>query len=656
VINAIAELGKYEKANNPNIKSNFDIWLEDSYDENSYPHLLLIEFKKEKNEDKEGLFDEDWKWVFSKIDYREHSSNLKSKLLYKRGSSRGTDKTPTCKTAKNIVGSFNQKIKSWFSQNQNNSFLKENDNNFIKMIHTELDLKSSEIITEIKEKSEQLSNGGIVLTTVFIENDKQRFIGDYDFFSKFITEESKIDYKYSKTFKNHSFSEDKLCSICNMNKAEVYGYFTSLKFYNVDKPGMVTGGFDQSKSWKNYPICLDCALDVELGIKMMDKNFIFNFYGLRYYLIPKTTNEKGNDDILDEIIHYKKSQRINDKDRLRITNAEDDVFDILQEQENNATFTLLFFEKPQKSVFRILSSIEDVLPSRIKELFETKDFVDKLFIFRNEQSNEGNSLYKFNFGTLNNVFPFRLKKQKLVGKHKYYLQCVENIFNDDKIDYNFLIQNAMDFIRKLFIHYENKIDTDDSFFFYNSFWKKFEVNQSHIKAITLTNFMLINFLNKLNLFRLKNKEDEMDRQFYESFEINSKEELESKVELFFENFKEFFVNDVHQSIFLVGVLSQFLLNIQQRERGATPFRSKLKGLKMDGRDITALVPEIIDKLEQYKSNYYVPLENLISKYIISAGDFRKWNMPIDEMNYIFVLGMNLSKYFKIKSEEKKEEE
>ena len=149
----------------------------------------------------------------------------------------------------------------------------------------------------------------------------------------------------------------------------------------------------------------------------------------------------------------------------------------------------------------------------------------------------------------------------------------------------------------------------------------------------------------------------MDNQFYESFEIKSKEELESKVELFFENFKEFFVNDVHRSIFLVGVLTQFLLNIQKNPevRGATPFRSKLKGLKMDARDISTLLPEIMDKLEQYNKNFYVPFEKLTSKYLVSAGNFRNWNLSIDEMNYIFVLGMNLSKYFKIKSEEIKEE-
>ena len=151
----------------------------------------------------------------------------------------------------------------------------------------------------------------------------------------------------------------------------------------------------------------------------------------------------------------------------------------------------------------------------------------------------------------------------------------------------------------------------------------------------------------------------MDRQFFNSFEIESKEQLEGKTELFFDNFKDFFSTDIHCSIFLIGVLSQLLLNIQRNKRGATPFRSKLKGLKMDGRDITALVPEMIDKLEQYDSNYYVSLENLIAliaKYLLSAGNFRRWNLSVDEMNFVFVLGMSLSKYLKIKSEEPKTEE
>ena len=626
MINAIAELGKYEKNKHPEM-SNFDIWLEDSYDENKYPHLLLIEFKKEKNEDKDGLFDEDWKWVFNKIDYQEHSTNLKSKLLYKRGKgSNGPDLTPTSKVTE-LEKTFKKKIMKWFESNKNYDSLDDTEKYFLTSIETEFKEKSDEILLQLKEKSESIDNNGFVLSISFLENGKQKFIGDIDFFAKFITEKSKVDYKYSKTFNRYSFSENKLCSICKTNQPEIFGYFTSLKFYNVDKSGMVTGGFDQSKSWKNYPVCLNCALNIELGMKMMEQNFLFNFYGLRYYLIPKFTNETDRDEIIETILEYKTNPKITDSDRIRITNAENEVFDLLQEQKNNVTFNLLFFEKPQKSVFRILALIEDVLPSRIRQLFATKDLVDNMIFFK--EYREGKQMFRFNFGILRTFFPNSKKEGNF---DKYFLEITNKIFGDKRIGYGFLIEQIIYHLRNCFV--------EDQYFWFHS----------------LQSFMLLNFLNELNLFRLKNKEVEMDNQFYESFEIKSKEELEPKVELFFENFKEFFPTDIQRSIFLMGILSQFLLNIQKNERGATPFRSKLKGLKMDARDISTLLPEIIEKLEQYNKNYYVPLENLISKYLISAGNYKDWRLSIDEMNYIFVLGMNLSKYFKIKTEEKKEEE
>ena len=144
----------------------------------------------------------------------------------------------------------------------------------------------------------------------------------------------------------------------------------------------------------------------------------------------------------------------------------------------------------------------------------------------------------------------------------------------------------------------------------------------------------------------------MDQSFFKTFKIETKEKFEEKVELFFNNFSDFFTHDAYHGIFLMGVLAQFLLNIQQNERNATPFRSRLKGLKMDARDISYLLPEIIEKLEQYGSNFYRPLENLISKYLISAGHYSSWRVSIDEMNFIFVLGMNLSRYFKVRTDDK----
>ena len=148
----------------------------------------------------------------------------------------------------------------------------------------------------------------------------------------------------------------------------------------------------------------------------------------------------------------------------------------------------------------------------------------------------------------------------------------------------------------------------------------------------------------------------MDKTFYDSFKIKSNSEFEPKIAVFFDNFSDFFTSDAHCGIFLLGVLTQFLLNIQMRERGATPFRSRLKGLKMDAREVSWLLPEIISKLEQYKANYYRPLEVAVSKYLVSAGTLNRSNIPVDEVNFIFALGMTLSPYFKIRQENDVENE
>ena len=616
MINSIAELGRFEKTKNPDLTS-FDIWLEDSFDNGKYPNLFLIEFIKA-----------DSKWVFNKIDVRENSTKLKSKLLYKFGSSSGPNITPTSKVTTGIEITIPRKIINWFESNKNKKFLSTEERNFLDEVSKEIKEKKEDIYKAIREKAGMVDNKGIVLSPVFAENGNKKFIGDYEFFKKFITEESKQGYKYSPTFKKYSFSKNETCSVCNKVKDEVFGFFTSLAFYTVDKPGMVTGGFQQDKSWKNYPVCLDCALEVETGIKLMEQELSFKFYGLNYYLIPRTITKRASEDIIDSILDFKKSPRINAADRERLTNDEKDMFEMLQEEQNNVALNLVFYAKPQKGVLRILATIEEILPSRIQQLFNAKHFVENMVFFKEHKTKENKDMFRFSFGTLRTFLP----NNKIEGNNdKSFLELTRMIFSDIKIDYQFILHQIISHIRNNFVQ-----------------------NQA-IWFQTIQGFMLIVYLNKLNLFRKSLKEEaDMDHMFFDSFKIESKEELEEKTDLFFLNFKEFFENDAHSSIFLIGVLAQFLLNIQKDKRNATPFRSRLKGLKMNSRDISVLLPEIIEKIEQYKKQYnihyqYKGIADLASKYLISSGNFRNWNIPVDEMNFIFVLGMNLSQYFKIKS-------
>ena len=119
------------------------------------------------------------------------------------------------------------------------------------------------------------------------------------------------------------------------------------------------------------------------------------------------------------------------------------------------------------------------------------------------------------------------------------------------------------------------------------------------------------------------------------------------------NFEDFFEenpifdDDVKKALFLEGVLAQKLLNIQYEERKATPFRSRLNGLKIDEKTAKRLLPEMVNKLEEYGKNYYRKLEGILGEYLIKSS-FVKYS--IDELSYYFTLGMVLAKYFKFDKE------
>jgi len=63
---------------------------------------------------------------------------------------------------------------------------------------------------------------------------------------------------------------------------------------------------------------------------------------------------------------------------------------------------------------------------------------------------------------------------------------------------------------------------------------------------------------------------------------------------------------------------------------------------MDERDIKALLPKVQNKLEEYDSfdKGKRSIASEASKYLLEAGD--GWRMPVDEINYYFCCGMNLT--------------
>jgi len=621
MIEGIREIGEYIlKKEGKSLDNPLNILIDDPANRDTKGIIFIILGSKEN------------KIEYMGVELEEYSKEKLERYAYKKGAPNGPDITPTSMIT-TIESTFNKtKILPWFKKY--NKFESDENINFLIRIGNCIRKNREKIFADLNEKYKKENN----VISLKIDNN---YIGDYKIFKDILVNRAKESFysKYGKVSK----SKDEICSVCNIRKAEVYGFVDTYKFYTVDKPGFVSGGFQQENAWKNYPVCLNCALTLKAGKKYIGINMNFNFYGFRYLLIPQfvTVVEERTKEEIFKIIEQQQNPKFRRKEISRLTSDENEILELMGEQKNYLNLNFMFYDTPKGyngSVFNILLYIEDILPSRLKTLFGAKKAVDEIDIFEEcmvpvfeNKKKTGEKPLDFNFGILRDFF-YDLTNKRWISK-KYFLDIVNKIFANKPIDYNFLMSFIIQKIRADFI------------------------NNHPTKVSTLKGFMLLNYLNILRIIKYKRRTKMNEiKNNREKTEVSSSikgEEISQKISSFFSGFVDFFDSDTKKVIFLEGVLTQFLLNIQYQERKATPFRVKLKGLKLDEKQIKKLLPEIQNKLEEYGKNYYRELESIISDYFISAGN--RWEMSNNDISFYFVLGMNLANLFKTEHKEKRED-
>lgn len=609
MIEAIRNIGEYALyRNKKNINEPLNILIDTPANKNTKGVMFIT------LDNHEGAF------KYRGIEIEEYTKEKLEKYLYRKGTSRGTDVIPTSMVTK-IGGTFNTKIFNWFK-----NYKKKNNatDEMLYDIFSCIEKNKEKILSELKEKSTTENN-------VISLKINGKYLGDYDVFRNILVRSSKENFynKFNKTSK----SSNQSCSVCKMIKEDVFGFVSTFNFYTVDKPGFVSSGFRQENAWKNFPVCWGCALTLEEGRKYLRDNLNFNFYGFKYLLIPKFVKgvkEEIQKDIFKKI-EFQKQPQFRKREIKRLTSDENEILELMSEQENYLNVNFLFYSAPKGfdgSVFNILLYIEDILPSRLKKLFEVKNVIDREQLFKNpmilvskeKSKKEGESPLEFNFGIVQTFFP---KVSNNRTFNKYFLEIVNKIFTGKPINYDFLLNFIVRKIREDFAKGDNKENN------------------------TLKAFMLLLYLSELELLNIKQEENYKMEELIIPNEISG--EMHKKIKPFFDRFSAFFDSSAKRAIFLEGVLAQFLLNIQYQERKAVPFREKLKGLKLDERQIKKLLPEIQNKLEEYGKNYYRELETIISYYFTISGN--NWGISNDEISFYFTLGMNLANLFKKEKED-----
>ena len=594
------ELGKYwiEKDNMDKVSI-----LLDSNDLKKYSKsVIFIDLIKDEN-----------KITFDGVSLESFDEEKSYRYFYKKGSSRGTNVSPTSLITE-VEKTYNNKFIKWFENFQKDDKLIEN-------IFTSISENNDEILSEIDRiysSIESENRRNVILTIRFVLDDGYSYINEYDIFKDILL--SKAMEKYYKLGSKKSIGNAS-CYLCNQTK-EVYGLVPSaikLTFGTGDKPGNVPE-FNVQNQWKQSSICADCALTLEAGKKYVEKYLKFSEYGLDYYVIPKIfINQKEVFDQLDDTFRYYENKRhIED-----LTSEEDDIEEIVQDLDDIVEFKYLYFEASNNS-FNILGYVESILPSWLRQLYDTQREIKNLKIFNEDSLKKvfGEKTIGSNFiEVLQNTKNYSIKSNNWYltllrdffprkTSNKYYLELVTAIMGQKPINYDFLLSKFLNVIRRNWKNYD-----EESMFMFRNVYKS---------------FILLVLLEKLNLFK---GEANMALE-----NINS------------ESIDELFSSSDKKACFLLGVLVKKVTNKQYKEIKSTPFVKKLSDLNLSREKIEKIYSMAVNKLIEYDVNhFYNPLEEEITDNMIKSEN--NWNLTKDECSYYFVLGFTAGNKYEVKKEE-----
>jgi CRISPR-associated protein Csh1 len=503
--------------------------------------------------------------------------------LYKRGTSGGPDRTPTSKLTV-PKKTFERKILNWFRKYSN-------DEPFLIAIRKTLEANSETIIKDIESKREEYKDVKRALLILKIDG---KYIGEIDIFKEKFQEVEDAEFQRS--------SATHICSLCGKS-TKVSGRAGSsvFAFSTIDKPGFIAGGFKEELAWKNYPICSTCRKHLEAGKKFLEEKCNFRFCDrLSYHLVPKfLTGDRGvMEEVLDIIENGVHRVSLAGKQLARLTEDEKEILELLSEENDSLALDYLFL-KGERSAERILLLVQDVLPSRLRRIFQAKKKTE-------EKLGE-----VFTFSRLRTFFSKSDDLKQENDLDKYFLEIVEAVFKDKPLSLSFLVHFFMQTIRSDFLQLEDELEGRGKTF-------------SNTVKDALSS---LTFLRELSLVNL-GKEEIMDSFFPQIYE----------------KYSDVLNNPLKRGLFCLGTLTGFLLRKQKDIRGNSPFWKTLKSLRLDERDFKALLPRIMNKFEEYsdllrdwEKAFSKDLEKEIANQLLLAGD--KWNLSVDEANFYFACGI-----------------
>jgi len=524
-------------------------------------------------------FDDKFKYVGCSLEGFNY--NKKDKYLYRKKSPNGPDFSPTAKVGANVERTFENKIVGWFKDYKNN-----NDELIMKIKEEVIERERSNILNHLKNILNDLKGKYKKVKVAITLKVDGKYVGDIDNFVNFFNEEFRKRQVSHKS--KGKISGKGTCMHCG-KKTDVspLGVSNVFPFATVEKIGFTTH-FSIENSWKNIPLCLDCANNLSRGKIVLDNNFNFNLSKTNFYVIPRfifpdrEENKKILYGIIDAIEDMKKEEKIE-----TLICEEDILSEEVKKQKDILSFVYLFYKKDGNRVI-IFGVSEEVYPSWLNNIFKKREECCDYEIFKEEFLK---NIFGKNWSGDLKFTNFEEEFNQFFSESNIKANIINDILSKNNIPKHLIIKS---FFKALREKYKNINEDKLGWVTWN-------------KA-TLNSIKILIFLRKLGLLEGENMENEWEKK----------------------------------ASFATGVLVSKLINYQYKryESESTPFIKKLHGLRLDEGSVKKIFTEAKTKLMEY-GVAYPRFEEIAADALLKSKD--EWHLSPEAISFYFACGLCLGK-------------
>lgn len=475
-------------------------------------------------------------------------------------------------------------------------------------------LFSEEVLPAIEQQLEtlapQLDTSTSYLFTIKLNG---KWFGEYAENRELFEQEA-----YGKYYQK-SKAKNKVCAVTYQAVDEVWGRIDTLGF-TVNHRAFSRNGFDVKQSYKMFPVSPEAVKILEGTRKFVDNKMTYNFSGMKYFMVPHFIGavEEIKEEVIELFVEKSTIQPLSNQNS--IIGTEEMLYEIVEEEAlQSGVYYDIFFYEPNQSQFLIKAHLQDVMPSRLRKIFEAKKANEKAFgsLNRIYQKKKEPAEYYMNMYRVKPFFSQKAGTNTVF--HPYFFSIVEAIFYGPP---NYLQA------RTLFKHFVREIQ--------KAFVQRSE-SGSLFYSLTNQAFALYDFFTRLQLIPNQSIS-----------QMENTRPIAKNWQDFLTERSHFFESEYEKGVFLVGALTQKLVEAQRKVLNNEPFLNQLNGLRINEKLLEKLWPRLLNKMREYDMHHYPDVREMETEAgrLLTSKDAGKRIDFNDRISYVFTLGMSLQRYFR----------